>query len=106
MKLTSGRGARRYLRVAVAVVFIAMHNRLLVAALIAATPILALSPAAFPETDDQGCVRATAGVRRNQRELMSLMRRRDGEAEQALAAYAVPHVRSREVKQVTDPELC
>ena len=83
-----------------------MQNRLLFAALLAATPILALSPAAFPAADDPGCVRATLGARKDQRQFMSLMRRRDDEADRALSAYAVPHVKSREVKQVNDPELC
>ena len=83
-----------------------MQNRLLFATILAATPILALSPAAFPAGDDPGCVRATVGGRQNQRELMSLMRRRNDAADRALSAYAVPRVKSREVKQVNDPELC
>lgn len=40
-----------------------MQNRLFFAALVAATPILALSPAAFPASGDPACVRATAGAR-------------------------------------------
>ncbi len=83
-----------------------MQNRLLFAALLAATPILALSPVAFPETDDTRCVRATAGARRVQRQFMSLMRRRDEESDRLLQAHAVPHVRSGEVRQVSDPDLC
>lgn len=83
-----------------------MQIRLLFAALIAATPILALSPAAFPASDDPACVRATAGARQVQRKFMSLMRQRDDEGDRNLAAHAVPRVRSREVKQVSERELC
>ena len=37
---------------------------------------------------------------------MSLMRQRGHESDSNLAAYAIPRVRSREVKQVSDRELC
>ena len=83
-----------------------MQSRLVFAALLAATPILALSPVVFPEGDDPGCVRATAGVRQNQRHFMSLMRRRDDDADRTLSGYGVPHVRSREVRQVIDETVC
>lgn len=102
----SGPPACRYLPDPPAVVSNAMQNRLWFAAILAATPILALSPAAFPAADDPGCVRATAGERKNQRQFMSLMRRHDDAADRTLAAYAVPHVKAREVKQVNDPGLC
>ncbi len=83
-----------------------MHTRLWIAAVLAATPILALSPVAFPAAHDAGCVRSAPGARYNQRLFMSLMRRRDAIAERTLAVYNVGRVKSREVKSVTDPVVC
>jgi hypothetical protein len=83
-----------------------MHNRLWIAGILAATPILALSPAAFPASDDAGCVHSTAGARYNQRLFSSLMRRRDAKAERTLQAYNVDRVKSRDIKPVTDPVVC
>ena len=37
---------------------------------------------------------------------MSLMRRHDDIADSTLGAHAVPHVKSRQVKQVSDDGLC
>lgn len=85
---------------------IVMHNRLWLAAVLATTPILALSPVAFPANNEPGCIRATAGARKAQRSFMSLMRRRDDETERRLRVFAVPHVRPREVKQVSDDDIC
>jgi hypothetical protein len=83
-----------------------MHNRLWIAGILAATPILALSPAAFPASHDAGCVHSTAGARYNQRLFTSLMRRKDPKAERTLQVYNVDRVRSREIKPVTDPVVC
>jgi hypothetical protein len=83
-----------------------MHNRLWVAAILAATPILALSPVAFPASHDAGCVRGVAGARYNQRLFASIMRRRDAIAERTLAVYNVMRVKSRDVKAVSDPVVC
>lgn len=83
-----------------------MHNRLWLAAVLATTPILALSSVAFPAKDDPGCIRATASTRKQQREFMSLMRRRNDESVRRLGMFAVPSVRPREVKQVSDEEVC
>jgi hypothetical protein len=83
-----------------------MQNRLVFAAILAATPILALSPVVFPEGDDPGCVRVSTGVRPSQRQFMSLMRRHDEEADRTLSGYGVPHVKAREVKQVNDESVC
>ena len=83
-----------------------MHTRLWIAAIVAATPILALSPVAFPATHEAGCVKAIAGERYNQRLFMSLMRRKDAIAERTLVVYNVARVKSREVKPVSDPVIC
>lgn len=83
-----------------------MQTRLLFAAVLAATPILALSPVAFPASDDPGCVSPSAGARQMQRRFMSLMRRRDDEADRILGEHGVPHVRPHEVKQVSDDLVC
>lgn len=83
-----------------------MHTRLWIAGVLAATPILALSPVAFPAADDPGCVRGIPGARYNQRLFLSLMTRKDDIAERTLTVYAVPRVRSRDVKPVHDPAVC
>lgn len=85
---------------------ITMHNRLWIAGILAASPILALSPAAFPASNDAGCVRTTAGARHNQRLFTSLMRRKDAQAERTLSVYRVERVKAREIKPVTDPVVC
>ncbi len=83
-----------------------MHNRLWIAAIFAATPILALSPVAFPGAHDAGCVRPVPGARYNSGLFRSLMRRRDALAEKTLAVYKVARVRSWEVKPVSDAGTC
>lgn len=83
-----------------------MHNRLWIAGILAATPILALSPAAFPASHDAGCVRTVAGARYNQRLFTSLMRRKDAIADRMLRTYGVGRVKRSEVKPVTDPVVC
>ncbi len=83
-----------------------MHNRLWIAAVFAATPILALSPVAFPSTHDAGCVRPVPGSRYNQQLFKRLMRRRDLLAEKTLAVYKVARVKSWDVKPVNDAGTC
>lgn len=83
-----------------------MHTRLWIAALLAATPILALSPVAFPADRTPGCVRPDPMSRYNQRLFTSLMRRKDEIARRTIAAYKVPRVRSREIQPVTEPVMC
>jgi hypothetical protein len=83
-----------------------MHNRLWIAGILAAAPILALSPAAFPASHDAGCVHGTAGARYNQRLFTSLMRRKDPKAERTLQVYNVDRVRSRDIRPVSDPVVC
>ena len=83
-----------------------MHNRLWIAGILAATPILALSPAAFPASHNAGCLRLVAAARSNQRPFTSLMRRKDSIADRTLRTYNVSRVDRREVKSVTDPVIC
>lgn len=83
-----------------------MHIRLWIAGILAAAPILALSPAAFPASHGASCVRGAPGARYNQRLFTSLMRRRDPIAERTLHVYNVGRVKSREIKPVTDPVVC
>lgn len=83
-----------------------MHNRLWVAGILAATPILALTPVAFPASHEAGCVRGVAGARYNQRLFSSIMRRKDAIAERMLTTYQVMRVKSRDVKPVNDPVIC
>ena len=83
-----------------------MHNRLWVAVIVATTPILALSPAAFPASHSPGCVRPVPGSRYNQRLFLSLMRRRDAMADRTLAVYKVPRVKAKDVKPISDPSTC
>ncbi|MEO5588553.1 MAG: hypothetical protein ABIS03_03115 [Gemmatimonadaceae bacterium] len=83
-----------------------MQNRLWLAGILAITPILALSPVAFPGSTSAGCARSIAGSRYNQRLFRSLMRRTDSIAEQTLEVYRVPRVRPQEILPVTDPVVC
>jgi len=83
-----------------------MQNRLWFAAVIAATPILALSPVAFPASHQPGCVRATPGVRYNLRLFHSLMRRRDTTSAKTLSVYNVERVKPHQVMPITDPAVC
>ncbi len=83
-----------------------MHTRLWIAALVAATPILALSPVAFPSDRAPGCVRSDPTSRYNQRLFTSLMRRKDKNARQTIAVYGVQQVKSREIRPVTEPVVC
>ena len=83
-----------------------MHTRLWIAAAVAATPMLVLSPAAFPASHEAGCAKIVAGARYNQRLFTSLMRRKDAIAERTLAVYNVPRVSSRDIKPVSDPVVC
>ena len=83
-----------------------MHNRLWFAGILAATPILALTPVAFPASHGAGCVRGVAGARYNQRLFASIMRRKDAIAERTLAVYHVMRVKPRDVKPVSDPAVC
>ena len=83
-----------------------MHNRLWFAAIIATTPILALSPAAFPVSHESGCVRPVPGSRYNQRLFLSLMRRKDALAERTLSVYKVARVKAKDVRPVSDPATC
>ena len=83
-----------------------MHNRLWIAVIVAATPILALSPVAFPSAHDAGCVRPVPGERYNQRWFTALMRRKDTIAVNTLAVYKVSRVKSWEVKPISDAGTC
>lgn len=83
-----------------------MQNRLWLAGIIAITPILALSPLAFPASQSAGCARSEAGSRYNQRLFTSLMRRTDSIAETTLAAYRVTRVKPQQIMPVTDPVVC
>ena len=83
-----------------------MHHRLRIAVILAATPLLALSPVAFPAHPDPGCVRGVAGSRYNQRLFTSLMRRNDRVADRFLDVYKVGRVRQRDVRPVSDPVVC
>ena len=83
-----------------------MHNRLWFAAIVATTPILALSPAAFPVSHAPGCVRPVPGSRYNQRLFLSLMRRKDALAEKTLSVYKVARVKAKDVRPVSDPGTC
>lgn len=83
-----------------------MQNRLWLAGILAITPILALSPIAFPSSANAGCARSVAGARYNQRLFISLLRRRDSLAEKTLKVYKVARVKPQEVNPVTDPVVC
>jgi hypothetical protein len=83
-----------------------MHHRLRIAAILAATPLLALSPVAFPAHPESGCARGVIGSRYNQRLFVSLMRRKDQVADRFFDTYKVHRVKQSDVRPVSDPVLC
>jgi hypothetical protein len=83
-----------------------VHHRLRIAAILAATPLLALSPVAFPAHHEPGCVRGVLGSRYNQRLFLSLMRRKDHVANRFFDTYKVERVKQSEVRPVSDPVVC
>lgn len=83
-----------------------MHFRLWLAAALAVTPVLALSPAAFPARRTLGCVTLDPMFRYNQRLFTSLMRRKDKNASHMLDIYKVSRVKARDIRSVSEPVLC
>lgn len=83
-----------------------MHNRLWIAAVLAAAPILALSPMAFPRSHDAGCATSPAETSSNRRLFSSLMRQNDAVAERQLARYHVTRVKSWDVRSISDRGIC
>lgn len=83
-----------------------MPNRLLIAALVAVTPFLAMSRLAAPVENEAGCVLAMHGARSEQRSLMSMMRSRSLEVQAKLRRYKVDGARPSDVELVTDDHVC
>jgi hypothetical protein len=83
-----------------------MPNRLWIAAVVAVTPIMAMSHVAFPVQREAGCVRAAQGARHDQRSLMSLMKSRSQKDRAKLRRYKVEARRSSDVDLVTDDAVC
>ena len=83
-----------------------MHQRLFLAAMLAATPLLALGLVASPPHHEAGCARPIAGNRYNHRLFRSLMHRRDKVAARFLAVYNVPRVSPLDVRPVSSARVC
>ena len=83
-----------------------MQSRLRLAAMLAATPLLALGLIASPSHNEPGCARPVAGSRYNHQLFRSLMHRRDKIAARFLAVYNVPRVAPLQVRPVNNPTLC
>ena len=83
-----------------------MPPRLRLAAVLAATPLLALGLIASPSHNEPGCARPVAGSRYNHQLFRSLMRRKDQTSERFLKAYNVPRVSPLEVRPVSNPKVC
>lgn len=82
-----------------------MRN-LRLAAVIAATPLLALGLVASPQHNEPGCARPVPGSRYNQQLFRSLMRRKDKVAERFLTVYNVRRVSPFDVRPVSNPRVC
>ena len=83
-----------------------MPNRLWVAALVAATPLVSMSRIAPPVKPDAGCVLALHGARSEQRSFMRMMRSHAAKDAAKLARYKVEDVRPSDVELVTDDDVC
>ena len=83
-----------------------MHHRLRLAAMLAASPLLALGVVASPSHNEPGCAPAIIGSRYNHRLFVSLMRRKDKIAERFLTVYNVPRVSTLQVRPVSNPVIC
>lgn len=83
-----------------------MHNRLRLAAVLAASPLLALGLVASPSRHEPGCAHPVVGSRYNQRLFVSLMHRKDKVSDRFLTAYNVPRVSPFQVRPVSNPTLC
>ncbi len=83
-----------------------MHHRLRFAAMLAASPLLALGLVASPSHNEPGCAPAIIGSRYNHRLFVSLMNRKDKISERFLAVYNVPRVSTLQVRPVSNPAIC
>jgi len=83
-----------------------MAPRLRFAAVLAATPLLALGLIASPSHNEPGCARPVAGSRYNHQLFRSLMHRKDKIAARFLTVYNVPRVAPLEVRPVSNPTVC
>jgi len=83
-----------------------MHHRLRFAAMLAASPLLALGLVASPSHNEPGCAPAIIGSRYNHRLFVSLMHRKDKIAERFLTVYNVPRVSALQVRPVSNPAIC
>jgi hypothetical protein len=83
-----------------------MPNRLWIAAVVAATPLLAMSRLSMPVPRETGCVLAMQGARSEQRSFMSMMRSRSARDRARLRQYKVDGARPSDVELVMDDEVC
>jgi hypothetical protein len=83
-----------------------MPNRLWIAAVVAVTPIMAMSRVAFPVAHEAGCVRAAQGARHDQRAFMSLMKSHGRKDRVRLASYKVDRVPSSDIELITEDTIC
>jgi len=86
--------------------FVDMPNRLWMAAIVAATPLLAVSRIAPPAAHDTGCVLSMQGGRSEQRAFMLLMRSHSAKDQARLRKYKVDGARPSDVELITDDEVC
>ncbi len=83
-----------------------MQSRIRLAAMLAATPLLALGLIASPSHNEPGCARPVGGSRYNHHLFRSLMHRKDKIAARFLAVYNVPRVAPLQVRPVSNPTVC
>lgn len=83
-----------------------MPNRLWIAAVVAAMPLLAMSRLSMPVARDAGCVLAMHGARSAQRSFMSMMRSRSDRDHARLVKYNIGHAKPGDVELITDDDVC
>lgn len=91
-----------YLSIPQIVVLIDMPNRLWIAAVVAVTPITALTHVSHPAQHDARCVLGIQGGRHEQRSVMSLLRSDDAKAHR----YRIDGAKASDVELVIDDDVC
>ena len=86
--------------------FVDMPNRLWIAAVVAATPLLAMGRLAPPVQHQTGCVLSMHGARGEQRAFMSMLRSHSGRDEARARKYNVDGAKPSDVELVTDDDVC
>ena len=83
-----------------------MPNRLWIAAIVAAMPLLALTRVVPPVEHETGCVLSMHGARGEQRAFMSMLRSHSAKDQARVLEYKVDGAKPSDVELVTDDDVC